>query len=215
MSALLSDCPWYLQNCTTSHWRFLCGPDLACMCRAPLKLSCAAGVSRGLRWLSLTRRSSSPVGPVEKRMKLLESQQIAFVRMIYPPKWISRPTSSVVIAMGNHEVSGVDGPFEDTDRIVCLHAPLRSRSCLEQKADQGRRVEEVGCGPGVVWHVRRFLRLQEEQDLDQEWAANSYVEDYLDVYGTKHPVVYDSTIRDIVGPWIQLQLWQRFVLSHR
>ena len=39
--------------------------------------------------------------------------------------------------------------------------------------------------------------------LDKEWAANSYVGGCLDVYGTRHTVVWDPTLRDLLAPIIR------------
>lgn len=46
------------------------------------------------------------------------------------------------------------------------------------------------------WHLRRFNRLQEEGGLDQEWLANSYAEDMLNVYGSERKVIFDSRLCD-------------------
>ena len=159
--------------------------------------------------LYMTRRVGQPIGPVERCEELVESRQIAFVEMMYPPKWISRPSATIEIAAGNHAVSGIDGPYQETDEIICLHAPLRSRPALEAKREHGKRVEEAGFQQGQSWHVRRWRRLQEESGLDEEWAANSYVGDSIDVYGTQHRVIFDSMLRDVVAPWVRRPLWKR------
>ena len=157
----------------------------------------------------MTRRVASPIGPSERCQELVESRQIAFVEMMYPPKWISRASETIGIAAGNHEVSGVEGSYEDTDEIICLHAPLRSRSALEAKAEVGKRQEEAGWPDGMGWQGARFRRLQKEGGLDEEWAANSYVGDWIDVYGTQHRVIFDPTLRDVIAPWIRRPLWKR------
>lgn len=148
--------------------------------------------------LYMTRRVLQAVGPWERCRELVESQQIAYVEMSYPPKWISRASTQIKIAAGNHSVSGVNGQCEDTDQVVILHAPLRSRSTLNHKAEHGRRVEQVTHSPENHWHLRRFNRLQEEGGLDQEWLANSYAEDALDVYGSERKVIFDSRLCDAI-----------------
>ena len=159
--------------------------------------------------LYMTRRVAQPIGPVERCEELVESRQIAYVEIMHPPKWISRPSATIELAAGNHAVSGIDGPYQETDEIICLHAPLRSRPALEAKREHGKRVEEVGVPQGQSWHVLRWLRLQAESGLNEEWAANSYVGDSIDVYGTQHPVIFDSMLRDVVAPWIRRPLWKR------
>lgn len=157
----------------------------------------------------MTRRVASAIGPSERCQELVESRQIAFVEMMYPPKWISRASETIEIAAGNHEVSGVEGSYEDTDEIICLHAPLRSRSALEAKAEVGKRQEEAGWPDGMGWQGARFRRLQKEGGLDDEWAANSYVGDSINVHGTQHRVIFDPTLRDAVAPLIPQPLWKR------
>ena len=159
--------------------------------------------------LYMTRRVAQPVGPPERCHELVVSHEIAFMEMMYPPKWISRASATIEIATGNHTVTGVDGPYEDTDEIICLHAPLRSRSALEARGEHGRRVEEAGYQHDESWHVRRWRGMQEESSLDEEWAANSYVGDSLDIYGTQHRVIFDPSLRDVVAPWVRRPLWKR------
>jgi glycosyltransferase involved in cell wall biosynthesis len=145
--------------------------------------------------LFMTRRALHPVGPIERCRELVESRQIAYVEMMYPPKWISRASAQIKIAAGNHDVSGVDGPHEDTSQIVILHAPLRSRATLNSKADHGRRVEQISHDPESHWHLRRFRCLQDAEGLDQEWRANSYANDTLDFYGIERKVIFDPRLR--------------------
>ena len=123
--------------------------------------------------------------------------------MPVPSQYVSRACIALQVGQGNHQVSGTDGPVRKSDAIVCLHAPLRARYALAiGKVDQGRRVEEVNHYLQQAWHVRRWRRLADEDAIDAEWAANSYREDCLDVYGERHPLAIDTTLRDVVTPWI-------------
>lgn len=153
--------------------------------------------------LLMTRRVPLPVGPLERVKHLVETRQNSYVEMMYSPKFISRPSEAIEIAMGNHGVTGVRGAVEVSGEIVCLHAVLRSKSVLESKVEQGERVAELGLAPEQGWHVRRWTRLAEEGGLDDEWRANSYAGDCLDVYGAPHAVVYDPKLRDLVAGWIE------------
>jgi Methyltransferase domain len=116
---------------------------------------------------------------------------------------VSRASIALEIAQGNHGVSRTHGPIRKTTGIVCLHAPLRAKAALEcQKVEQGRRVEEVTRYLQQAWHIRRWRRLADEGGMDAEWAANSYSDDCLDVGGVKHPLAFDTTLRDLVSPWL-------------
>ena len=86
----------------------------------------------------------------------MESQQIAFIEMRYPPKMIVRASPTVEIARGHHNVRNVDGPTLDTDELVCLHAPLRSQATLEAKVKLDKRSEEGGRLPKESWHYGRW-----------------------------------------------------------
>lgn len=164
---------------------------------------------RGL--LRATAKVPNPVGPPETIREMVEADRIAHIEAAYPRKWIARPTAEIEISAGNHHLAGIVGGLEDTDDIVCLHVPLRSRAHMEAKAAHGRRVEEAGHRPGESWHVRRFKRLQEEGRLDQEWAANSCRDGFLDVYGEKHPVVFDPTLRRLLMPHLARTPWGRLL----
>ena len=152
--------------------------------------------------LYMTWRVPSPMGSPEEAANLVSSGQIAHVEARYPAKWIVRPTATVEIAHGNHHLAGIVGGLEDSDEIVCLHAPLRSRAALYAKAVHGQRVEEAGGKPGESWHVRRFRRLADEDRMEREWAANSHEDGSLDVFGVRHPLVYDPTLRNAAKPYL-------------
>jgi hypothetical protein len=71
------------------------------------------------------------------------------------------------------------------------------------KAEVGERSEENGSDPNQGWHVKRWRRLRDEGRLEQEWAANSYAGDSLDVYGVRRKTVFDPTLRDAVAPFVK------------
>jgi len=133
--------------------------------------------------------------------------------------------------IGQPESQGRGRPAAwESAEIVCLHAPLRARAVLETRmVDFGQRAQELErprdpsestptwrrLALDLEWAIARnplrsslrLRRLQEEYGLDQalarEWAANSYADDCLDVYGVRHPVVYDPRLRDLVAPWVE------------
>ena len=159
--------------------------------------------------LYMTRRVASPVGPPGHGQGLVESGEIAFVEKMYPPKCICRPAKKVEIETGHHKVYNADGPKEHTAKIVCLHAPIRSKAALEERIRTAGRAAEAGRKPGQGRNRRRLTELQGESAIEQEWAANSYQDDHLDVYGQHHPVVFDSRLRDVVAPFVPQPFWKR------
>lgn len=150
--------------------------------------------------LSMTYRVASPAGPAERTPELVESGQIAFVEMMYPPKYIVRPSESLQLATGNHVVSGAAGEEAASAQLRCLHAPLRSLETLRGKVEHGVRAVQAGWPAGDGWHVRRWHRIGLEGGLDQEWAANSHRRGRINVNGEERAMLFDPTLRDVVSP---------------
>lgn len=149
----------------------------------------------------MQRRIETPVGPLEATQTLVETHQIAFVAMQYPPKCVARASPEIQVHAGNHLVTGVPGSMEATDRIACLHAPLRSLADLRRKAEHGARVAGTSSfRPGEGWHVRRWRHQAEQGVLEDEWRANSYGDDgCLDVYGQSTPLIVDDRLARIAA----------------
>jgi hypothetical protein len=148
--------------------------------------------------LSMTMRPVRPVGPIERCEELVESGTIGFVEMMYPPKGVRRTHPDLVILPGNHSVAGAPLGNSILDEVVCMHAPLRARSLLTGKLDQGRRLLEENPERQDSWHVRRWWRLARQGALDDEWAANSHQNESLSVSGTDRELVSDNRLHDAV-----------------
>ncbi len=69
-----------------------------------------------------------PLRRIDDGRLRVEGGQLAFIELRYPPKWISRPTSDIVIQPGNHAVLGADGPAEERFDLAVLHAPCAAAS---------------------------------------------------------------------------------------
>jgi hypothetical protein len=152
--------------------------------------------------LALMTWRAQPAGSTASARELVEGKQIAFVEIDYPPKHVARAAATITIAKGNHEISGVPGHIESTRILHCLHAPLRSRAVLEAKAATAARVQEENPHPESAWQTKRWGRLAAAGLLAEEWAANSQTRGTLDVYGTKRRLVFDTTLRGVVWPWL-------------
>jgi len=160
---------------------------------------------RGL--LTMTRRSPSPVGPPESAAGLVANRHTSYVEAAYAPKLIVRTTDDLAIGLGNHSAEGLAGPVADTEDLLCLHAPLRSRENLLRRAATGDRVENEDFGAGTAWQPRRWAQLDPDE-LEVEWRANSYggfLDLSIDVYGFDHPVIIDTRLRDTVVPHFSLR----------
>lgn len=159
----------------------------------------------------MTRRTASPVGPPSHAQSLVETRQIAFVEKAYPQKCICRPTAEVAIETGHHSISGANGPRMRTEEIVCLHAPMRSRDALVERVTSASRAAAAGRNPNQGRNRRRLAALKDEMAIDEEWTANSYEDDFVDVYGEMHPVIFDPCLRDAVSPFISRSFWKKLL----
>ena len=117
--------------------------------------------------LTMTRRAPWMVGPPDARA-LVEAEKIGYVEAMYLPKWISRASADLEIGAGNHRADNLVARPETTGEIVCLHAPVRSRDALVQKAAQSRRLEAARRPTADGWHTHRVRRLLEEDSIDAE-----------------------------------------------
>lgn len=150
--------------------------------------------------LFATRRTSEPTHIFWKARGRFGRRDVAFVEGSFDPKWISRATLTLDIAVGNHFVAGAAGPMETTPEVTCLHVPLRSREKLRAKmVDLAPRKKRSNVP--LSWHLERWRRLG-EPGLDEEWRANSYENGHIDVYGTPHPTVEDLRLRQAIEPWL-------------
>ena len=153
--------------------------------------------------LTMTGRIPDRIARGDARLQV-EADEIGFVEAPYPPKCLSRASSSMTVHVPGAYVTGVEGGLAATDEIRCLHAPFRARCILEARIERGRRVDEAGLPPGYSWHFRRWARMAEDAEaLEREWAANSYDDLALDVGGRKHPLVFDTTLADAVRPFVE------------
>ena len=156
--------------------------------------------------LTMIRRPVEPRGPIAEIERLVESRAIGFVEIEYPRKCVARASLAIRIGQGNHSVAFAAGEVESTGEIVCLHAPIRSRSQLDAKAELARPAEDVEDYLKLAWHVRRWRELALQGQLDEEWDANSYREDALDVGGVRRPLAFDTTLRDAVTPFVEIAM---------
>ena len=147
------------------------------------------------------------MGPPESAAGLVSNRHTSYVEAAYAPKLVVRTTDDLAIGLGNHSADGLAGSVVDTEDLLCLHAPLRSRENLLNRAATGDRVENDDFGEGTAWQPRRWAQLDPDE-LEVEWRANSYNGDHdlsIDVYGFDHPVIVDTRLRDTVSRFFSLR----------
>ena len=147
--------------------------------------------------LTMTMRVPDPQPVSPATVDMVERNRMSFLELEYIAKYVVRASPRVSLVTGNHTIAGIAGRVKDTAALTCLHAPLRSPRDLQLKAEHGARVQARGYEPGESWHVRRWRRLEQAGSLDRDWAAHSYSDGCLDVYGRGVRLVADSRLADL------------------
>lgn len=153
--------------------------------------------------LTMTHRAEQR-GTAASARELVESGAIAFVEIVYPPKVVSRATSSLIIHGGNHSVDGAEGRAEPSGKLSVLHAPIRSLARLELLAEHGRRSAEANPNPEHGWHVRRWAELESLGLLASDWATNSQRHGALTLADGQRRVSRDLRLREAVKPFVSI-----------
>jgi hypothetical protein len=146
---------------------------------------------------------AEPVGTMEGARELVETRAIAFVEMVYPPKQILRASGDLIIDVGNHAAKNLAGAAEHTSAVRVLHAPIRARSVLVKRTEQGRRAAAVHPNPNTSWHLRRWARLDDEGSLSDDWRANSQRFGRLHVGGVSRRLIRDLRLRSAIAPLLK------------
>ena len=100
---------------------------------------------------SMTMRPEHQVGPMEELPRLVQDEEVGWVEIMYTPKCVHRARPGITVPKGNHRTGVPDG--RPTDRITCLHAPMRAFSTLDRQARPraaGARGERARSRRGVV-----------------------------------------------------------------
>jgi hypothetical protein len=135
-----------------------------------------------------------PIGNVETGRRLVESGAIASVQHAYPGKLLLRAHPSLVIEKGNHKAK-IDGDLEHLPRARVLHAPLRAADRLAHRRATGIHLNDMVSG-NISWHLRR-LRNFDDNELTDEWRANSTTFGLVGLPGRKMPLWPDFRLRRI------------------
>jgi len=145
---------------------------------------------------SMSMTPERTFGPGGDLPRMVREEEIGFVEIRYTPKCVHRATPDATVSKGNH-YAGERGATP-TDRITCLHAPLRALSTLTTKLDHGRRAFEDGVPGEASWHVKRWWQMARDGTLDREWEALSYQDGAITVGGRRRELVRDDRLRHTV-----------------
>jgi hypothetical protein len=113
-------------------------------------------------------------GPFHRRCVLRETVSRNHLGQPLPPKVCHRGDPDVVVAQGNHAVSGPRlGPVLEDRRLEILHVPLRTFDHFQNKIVKGGRAydrnTELPRDAGHVW--RTLYRAHEAGELRAAWDA--------------------------------------------
>jgi len=142
---------------------------------------------------TMTMRPARQIGPVEQAQRMVRDEEIGWVEIRETPKSVHRARPGVFVPQGNH-CTGIPGGVP-TDALSCFHAPLRARSVMTAKLDQGRRAIEDGSLPDAAWQSKRWWQMGRSHALDREWEALSYRDGAITVAGRRRALVADDRLR--------------------
>ena len=107
------------------------------------------------------------------RLKWLDRQTISERGTPLGVKVAHRASADAVVAMGNHDVSGVAGSRVDSGVLEIVHIPLRSWRQFSQKVRVGGAAVErnANLNEDAAWHWRAdYVRLQSGELQAEYWA---------------------------------------------
>lgn len=122
--------------------------------------------------------SAHPRGSAMEAEALVRAGTIPFLWSRYTPKILLRAQPGLAIHRGSHGADGLDGPLLPLPQAEILHAPIRARHDLEDRAEHGRRVQPIDPHPSICWHLKRLTGM-DDAALEAEWRANSAGLDHL------------------------------------
>jgi glycosyltransferase involved in cell wall biosynthesis len=151
--------------------------------------------------LRMTRRVEQPLEGQEPIDEFLAVRRSMFETMPQP-KVMVRATPDLDIPRGGHTAHGLGGPVEVASELVIFHAPVRSRTALWRRAEQGRRVAEISSNPDVSYQNRYWETMRAANRLQEAWRAHSYENGALEVGGREVELKEDGRLVELLSPWI-------------
>ena len=142
--------------------------------------------------VSMTMRPDHLVEPSGQLPRLVRAEEIGYLEIGYTPKCVRRAAPGLAVPKGNHYDGEPDAL--PTDRITCLHVPVRAYSTLTDKMDHGRRAYEEGVPGETSWQIKRWWQMGREGTLDHEWEALSFRDGAITVGGRRRELVPDDRL---------------------
>lgn len=147
---------------------------------------------RGL--LTMDHRPARTIPQSEARYHV-EAGEWSVVEVAWQPKLIARASAEIGFEMGAHMLRGLANEPKPSDEIVCLHAPLRARSSLQDRVEHSQRLAAAGTPDDFGWQSRALEAAAD--DPERLWRANSNRRGRLIVGGEPRPLVRDARLRTL------------------
>jgi hypothetical protein len=116
------------------------------------------------------------------RARLASEAGLPWIRGVPVPKVMARPERIAGLAVGGHDIAGVDGrPLRRAapSDLLIAHLPFTTAARFERKLENIRRifaVHDAFYGPDLAWHWRRWLELPDTQAVHREFARQCFDE---------------------------------------
>ncbi|MBV8763790.1 MAG: glycosyltransferase family 2 protein [Hyphomicrobiales bacterium] len=152
--------------------------------------------------LTAVYRNQEKLGDFRRARFGVEAGEYAYVEAPYQRKNILRAVQGLRIGPGNHTAKGIGPKRSRRSAIVCLHLPLRAKEIFLEKAEQSARLAAAGLPLWHGWQSHRFARIVREGRIEEEWAANSQLEGWLDGVRGKVPLTFDPRLRQLLHEFV-------------
>ena len=137
-----------------------------------------------------------------------------YLHTVIGPKVLVKLGNTIAIGIGDHtpDVMGPP-PRRDNPDIYILHYPFSTFAALKRKRDLSRA--DFAANPALPalygWHVRRWIRLDEEDRLWQEYLAHFIEDADLPALLASGAVAIDNSVleRRLQMPAKEAPMWRR------
>lgn len=117
--------------------------------------------------------SANPLAPARYRVANPLPSRLPILLRRMPGKMLFPLRGLRSIARGNHHIAHDIAERAESDRILIRHFPVRSLDRFLTKLDFARERfrQERNVSPNTSWHLRRWLDIQDHQDIEEEYES--------------------------------------------
>jgi len=140
-------------------------------------------------------------GTVAERMVYRQAVSLNSLGLPLPPKVAHRGHPDVVVAQGNHSVSGIGRINPAVNAVEILHFPVRTLQQVQNKIGKGgaayERNTKLDPGTGLTWR-KLYEQFKHDGGLSNYFGQSLYGKDRLARELAEHTIIEDTRLRDFM-----------------